>query len=132
VLALAALAVVDALRRDESRPAATPDPALADAEGELRAAGVRGTLVTAEGGPAGCTTRARRLPELDPVTPPSGRGLGCGVSVSPDGRLEADAAAWSARSDRYAICRGATAYVFAAGARRASEAARRRSGPTAR
>ena len=124
MLALVALAALDALRRDDLQPTGPPDPALEAAERALRDARVRGTLVTTEGGGVpGCTTRARRLPELDPTAPPDGPDLGCVVSVSPDGRrVRPGTAAWTARSDAYAICRGATVFVFPAGSDRSTAA----------
>jgi hypothetical protein len=108
VLALAALAVADAFRRDGGDGADRRSDAAAVARAEaarrLKQAGITGVLVVTS---ESCDLRAFRLPGLRPAPPPEGLDVGCDFEVSPDGRRVAPpGAVWHRWGGTYAICRG--------------------------
>lgn len=114
-VAVGIAAVVDAVRGDGAGER-SPSPDALRAEhaqlvGMLSGNGVRGVLVYTGADCGGL--RARRLPDLAQVPPPSGPDVRCTIAVSPDGRrLASGAAAWNRTGSAYAICRGARVDVF--------------------
>jgi hypothetical protein len=98
VAAVAVAAIVDAVR---PRPARALD---AEAAAGLAELGVTGTLVYTD---PDCALHALSLPDLKPAARPRGLGIGCEISVAPDGRRVAHAGArWAPDGSVYAICRG--------------------------
>jgi hypothetical protein len=121
VAAIATAAAVDVLRDDGDvrRPAAAqPEPA-ADpltedewraAAGQLRIAGVSGTLVYTD---LSCELQALRLPGLEAVPAPPGPRAGCRFELSPDGeRVAPGDGAWAGGHSAYAVCRGEVTQVY--------------------
>lgn len=104
VAALAAAAVLDAVRRDDGGPRAVGLPNRADLSVRLRALGLSGRLVYTD--PA-CRLRVLALPDLVSGRPPAGEGIGCSFSLSPGGaRVASSAARWDRRGRLIARCRG--------------------------
>lgn len=109
-VAVGMAAVVDAVRGDGAEERSPAPDALRGEHAQLvrmlRQNGVRGVLVYTGADCGGL--RARRLPDLAQVPPPSGPDVRCTISVSPDGRwLASGAAVWNRTGSAYAICRGA-------------------------
>lgn len=116
--ALAAAAVVDALRSPPG-PAATettaalePPPGLEAAARALEAAGASGTLLYLD---RACRVRALALPSLAPAAAPSVRG--CDVTLAADGAVSSGGVRGSPNGVLLAACRdGAVEAVSAGGA----------------
>jgi hypothetical protein len=98
VAAVAVAAIVDAVRPERAHPLD------AEAAAQLEELGVNGTLVYTD---PGCRLHALSLPGLTSARLPAGIGVGCEISVSPEGRHVAGGRArWSRNGAQYAICRG--------------------------
>ena len=104
VTALAAAAVLDAVRDGDDRPDATGFPNRASLSKQLRALGISGRLLYTD---PGCRLRVLALPELVSGRPPDARRVGCAFSLSPGGsRVASFAARWDRRGRLIARCRG--------------------------
>jgi hypothetical protein len=104
IAAIAAAALLDALRRDDGGARRTGFPNRAALSPQLRALGVSGRLIYTDGA---CRLRVLALPSLVSGRPPDGGGVGCSVSVSPGGtRVASSAGRWDRRGRLIARCRG--------------------------
>ena len=104
IAALAAAAVLDAVRRDGGRPRAAGLPNRDELVPRLRSLGISGRLLYTD---PSCRLRVLALPDLVAGRPPPAEGVGCSFSASPGGsRVASFAARWDRRGRLIARCRG--------------------------